>query len=307
MRPARAERSAPTLRVVPDIAPPAPGVRRPALRRILREPLLHFLIAGLAIFAVSRSLDLRNTRYAIDFGPAEVARLADSYEAQYGSPPTPDQLHTLIDNAVREEISLREGLALGLDRNDEIVRRRVAQKFAFLQQDLTAPPEPSDAETRRWFETHRAQYVQPAKRSFAHVYYAIERHGETGARALAEAARDRLQAAGASAAAAADPFPGPGEVHYLSAGETSRLFGGDAFAGQVFAAPVGRWSGPYRSGFGWHAVRISAQWAPATPCFADIAEQVRRDLREAERAAADDRSYAKLLARYRVHRADERP
>ena len=155
---------------------------RQVLRATAREPLVHFLLIGLAILAVSRHSDARATRYAIDMTPAATARLVTAYQQQYGSLPSGDQLHTLVDDAIREEVYLREGVDLGLDRDDEIVRRRIAQKFSFLRQDAVTPPSPTDAELRAWYASHLARYRHPAKRSFDQLYFAMDRVGDDAAR-----------------------------------------------------------------------------------------------------------------------------
>ena len=108
------------------------ALRRPLLARILREPLTHFVAIGIAIFVVSHVIEERQSRYNIAVSDADLTRIANTYTQQYGAPPTPQQMRTMVDNQVREEIYLREGLALGLDKNDEIVRRRIAQKLPHL-------------------------------------------------------------------------------------------------------------------------------------------------------------------------------
>lgn len=288
------------------------GVRRgPGLSRlrraataVAREPLVHFVLLGLVILVASRFFDARATRYTIDVTPAATARLIATYEQQYGSQPSVDQLHTIVDDAIREEIYLREGIDLGLDRNDEIVRRRIAQKFSFLRQDATAPPEPGEADLRAWYVRHAAAYRQPAKRSFDQLYFSIDKVGEDAARRRAAAQLANLAPGASPPLGVADVFPGPSDVRSLSRDEVSRLFGGDAFAQAVFAAPVGRWTGPLRSGFGWHLVRVTEQAPPVQRSFAEAEPDVRRDWTQAQRDARNSADYRHLLARYHVRRAD---
>lgn len=128
------------------------------LGRILREPLTHFVAIGIAIFAVSHVIEERQSRYTIAVSDADLTRIANTYTQQYGASPSPQQMRTMVDNQVREEICLREGLVLGLDRNDEIVRRRIAQKFDFLQQDQAAPREPLEAQLRGRYDGHKARF-----------------------------------------------------------------------------------------------------------------------------------------------------
>jgi hypothetical protein len=273
----------------------------PRVRAVLREPLTHFVLFGVLIFLVAHAIEESSKRYTIDVAPADVTRIVTSFEQQYGSEPTQAQLTTMVDNYVREEIYLREALALGLDRNDEIVRRRLAQKYDFLQQDMAVPREPSEQQLKTYFDAHRAEFAVPERRSFDQIYFSADQRGDGAARELAESALTRLLY---GQAATGDEFPGPPVVSNLSLEETGRLFGGDSFAPRVFDAPQGRWIGPLRSGFGWHLVHVSQ----VTPAKVRSLDEARADARlawiEADRLARNRVGYDALLARYTVNRTD---
>lgn len=274
------------------------ALRRRLLARILREPLTHFVAIGIAIFVVSHVIEERQSRYNIAVSDADLTRIANTYTQQYGAPPTPLQMRTMVDNQVREEIYLREGLALGLDKNDEIVRRRIAQKFDFLQQDQAAPRDPSEAQLRAWYDGHKARFTEPARRSFEQRFYSPDQRGDAAAKALAISAAKALGAG--QAAPTGDSFPGPGTVVALAADEVERVFGGTGFGAAVFAAPVGHWSQPLRSGFGWHVIRVT-EARPAHPrSFDEARADVRRDWVEADRQARNDAVWQTLRARYAV-------
>jgi hypothetical protein len=275
---------------------------RTAVRAALREPLTHFLLFGIAIFIAAHAIEAHSRRYVIDVTRDDLARMGNSYVQQYGSEPSPAQLSTMVDNYIREEIFLREGLALKLDANDEIVRRRIAQKFDFLQQDMATPRQPSEAQVAEWYQAHKADFVAPARRSFDQVYFAIDQRGDGAARQLAAAA---VRAVAGAALPTGDVLPGPAAISQLSRDDTARLFGGDAFANAVFAAPVGRWVGPYRSGFGWHLIRVTDALPARERSLVEVRGDVRAAWIEADRLARNGQSYRTLLARYRVARADQ--
>ncbi|BEV01043.1 peptidyl-prolyl cis-trans isomerase [Novosphingobium olei] len=279
-------------------APLAPGhpapARQPLLRRLLREPLTHFVAIGIGIFVISHVIEERQSRYNLTLTNADVLRIANSYAQQYGAQATPEQMRTMIDNAVREEIYLREGLALGLDRNDEIVRRRIAQKFDFLQQDQAAPREPSEAQLRGWYGSHRDRFAAPAKVSFEQRYFAPDQRGDAAARALATSALAHPETA------PGDTFPGPPRIVSLARDDVDRVFGGTGFAANVFAAPTDRWTGPFRSGFGWHLVRVTEHSAAHPRSFDEARADVRSDWIEADRKARNDQAWQQLRARYTV-------
>lgn len=272
--------------------------RRTRLPRVLREPLIHFLVVGCVIFAVSHVIEARSNRYAIELGPDRLQRLAITYAQQYGEPPTPAAMQALTDSYVREEVLRREGAALGLDKDDEIVRRRIAQKFEFLLQDRIAPRDPTEAELRQWFDGHRADYVQPPRRTFDHVYFAIDRRGEEAARRLADQALARLQSGGAPPQA--DQFPGPSVIRLLSQADTERLFGGQGFAQTVFRVPVNLWQGPFRSSFGWHVVKVTEAEPARARDFAEARDEVLTDWKRADRQARNDKAFAEIRAQYHV-------
>jgi peptidyl-prolyl cis-trans isomerase C len=155
--------------------------------KILREPLLHFMVLGALVYLAARQFDGESDRYRIDAGAAQRARIATTYQQQYGAPPTARQLDYLLDQYVRSEILFREGLALGLDRDDEIVRRRVVQKIEFLNEDVDAI-DASDSELERFFASHQSRYVAPAAVSFTQVFFSADSKGEEDARRRAASA-----------------------------------------------------------------------------------------------------------------------
>lgn len=282
---------------------PARTASRPnLLRRVLREPLTHFLLIGILIFAAAHWLETRSLRYVITIGPDDLTRIENSYIQQYGSTPTPAQLRTMVDNTVREEIYLREGLALGLDRNDEIVRRRIAQKYQFLQADMATPRKPGEQELHRWFDAHAAKFAEPARRSFDHRYFAIDSRGEGAARALAAETARRL--ASGRTASEGDEFPGPKVIARLAQDDVDRLFGSADFSRAVFAARPGQWVGPYRSGFGWHVLRVTQSEPERRRSFASARSDAETAWQEQDRMERNDRAYRQLLARYTISRAD---
>lgn len=293
----------------PQSAPPAPkaatgrrGFGLARLRPLWREPLTHFLAVGLLIFALAHWQEARSTRYTIAITPADLTRIENSYVQQYGAAPDPAQLRTMVDNTIREEIYLREGLALGLDRNDEIVRRRIAQKYQFLQADMATPRVPSESELRAWFAGHRDQFTVPERRGFQQVYYAIDRRGEAAARALASNAAARL--AQGQAAPPGDEFPGPKVITRLAQDDVERLFGGADFARAVFASRPGQWAGPFRSGFGWHVLRVTEAAPARERGFDEARADALAAWQQVDRQARNEAAYRQLLARYTIPRAD---
>jgi peptidyl-prolyl cis-trans isomerase C len=275
------------------------------LRRLAREPFLHFLLLGAALFAGLGAVHrLRATeRHRIDVGEAELRGLAARWAQQYGSPPSRQQLDALVQSHVREEILYREGLALGLDQDDEIVRRRLAQKMEFLLQDRAVLRLPDDAALCTFYQGHADRYRIPPRATFTHVFFSTDRDGEAAER-RAERALAVLRAGEADRAPElGDRFPYLYDHAGVSPAEVTRLFGETPFAAAVLTAPVGAWVGPLRSGYGWHLLHVSERAAPRLPPLEELTEQVRGDLAAEERARANAAAFERLRAGYSVSAA----
>jgi peptidyl-prolyl cis-trans isomerase C len=286
---------------------PASGGRFGALRRrlagLLREPLLHFFVVGLLVFWAAQAWRTAHDVHRIVVTPERVADLSTKYRMQFGTPPSRGQLDGLIDGYVEEEVLYREGVAQHLDRDDEIVRRRIAQKAQFLQQD--APPaDPTEADLRAFYAAHIADYATPPRFSFSHLYFSTGDGGDAAAQTRAAQALARLNAGAGPEQIAADSFPDLNAYSAQSAAEVARIFGNSPFTAALPQAPVGRWAGPFRSGYGWHVVRVSeALPAKVTP-YAAVRERLRADWFDDAHAKASARALAAARARYKVVRAD---
>ncbi|MBI1196801.1 MAG: peptidyl-prolyl cis-trans isomerase [Phenylobacterium sp.] len=281
-----------------------PGRWKARAVRILREPLLHFLIAGAVILCAVQWWRASHDERRIVVGDAQVAELVGKHRLQYGRDPTPAQIENLIRGYVDEEILYREGRALGLDRDDEIVRRRVAQKVEFLRQDLAIPAEPDEAALRRYFTAHAAQYAQPPRASFRQLYFSPDKGGWAPARGRAEAALARLRAGAPWDKVDADAFPDQSQYAAISRVEAARVFGVSGMAEAVEKAPVGRWAGPYASGYGWHLVLVQARYPGAPGDFDALRETVRGDYLRDAQVRANAQAMERMRARYAVVRQD---
>src|SRR6266568_3399987 len=134
---------------------------RELIKSGMHEPLFHFILLGLLIWGGGEYLNAHHDRYTIHVGSTDCQRIATTYLRQFGQAPSPEQFQGLIDRYIREEIFLREGLALGLDKDDEIVRRRIVQKYEFLQTDLAVPDSPGARVLEHWFEQNKLRYMSP--------------------------------------------------------------------------------------------------------------------------------------------------
>ena len=286
----------------PDTHLPGGNIPHGRVRKWLHEPLVHFVAAGLVLFVAGELRHTNDDASRIVVTPQREARLATRYSMQFGSAPDAATLAQLVERDTEEEILFRRGVALGLDRDDEIVRRRVVQKMQFLLHDLNAPPEPSEADLRVFFDAHVARYATPARATFSHVYFSAE-EGDEAARTRAREALDRI-AHGVSAVSLGDPFP---DLHHFSvydAEQVQRLFGRSEFASAVFSAPHARWMGPYRSSYGWHLLHVEARQVAQQPTLTEVHDRVRTDLLLDAQARMNVAAFSSLASEYRVVRAN---
>ncbi len=267
----------------------------------VREPFVHFVLLGLLIWAASAYWSAHQSRYLIEVGPADRQRIATNYLRQFGQLPTANQLQKLLDRYVREEIYLREGRALNLDQDDEIVRRRIVQKYEFLQTDLAVADIPTKLVLQRWFEQNKARYLIPERVAFSHVYFSVDHDGEAAAKERAVKTLAKLRATHVSRAAEqGDSFPGPSDVSSLVPDEASRLLGESELTQTLFKLPANQWSGPYRSGYGWHLIYVTGKMPPTLPAFQEVQNRVLADYQDEQRRQMNTRAFEKLRAKYIV-------
>jgi hypothetical protein len=271
------------------------------MKRILREPLLHFLLLGAALFALNawRAKDRPADAAAlqIEVTAAVIEQLRAASERQLGKAPNAEELRGLVMARIREEIFYREALALGLDRDDTIVRQRLAQKMEFLTGDLAGTAEPADAVAREFFEKNAARYAKSGRVSFRHVYFSKEKRG-AGAEAAATEALAAL-VKGASEETMGDPFLHGFEFAEREQDDVIAAFG-RKFAEKLAAQPTGDWSGPVMSSYGLHLVRVEARMEPRAVKFDEVRERVLRDFHDERRRTANSEIFEKLRERYQV-------
>jgi peptidyl-prolyl cis-trans isomerase C len=273
---------------------------------VAKEPLFHFAVLGFLLFLAGRSYQTRTEVYRIEVTPAHVAQLSRSYALQFGTPPDPATLEQLVQSDIHDEMLFREGRALKLDQDDEIVRRRVVQKEQFLMQNLHAPAEPTDPQLSAYYAAHADRYAAASRAAFSHIFFAVGPDGDAGAQARAKAVLAKLAPDVTRAPERGDAFPDLYDFSAFEPEQVERLFGHTDFASAVFTAPVGHWSGPFRSAYGWHLIYVANRAAPTRPPLADVRDRVRSDYLQDAQDKANTAAFDKLAKRFTVVRADRR-
>lgn len=274
------------------------------MRRLLQEPLVHFLVLGALLFAAYRYWEpakapasATEIRFTLD----QLRQLSLQFQAQWKRPPTAADLERVVEAAVQSEVLYREALAMGLDKEDEIVKRRMVQKMQFLAEDVAAAHVPAPDELRAWFDRNRERFQLPGRISFRHLYFSPDRRGAR-AQADAQQALNRLAGQGQDtrlAAGLADPFMLQDHYADRATDALGREFG-PQFALELGKMPTGRWAGPIESGLGWHLVFVDATSPPRVPAFEEVEPEVRAAWLGEQRALAWRKAYDEMRARYTV-------
>jgi len=271
---------------------------RVRIRRLLQEPILHFLLIGIALFVVYGKIAAPNRAgSSIVVSQKLVDEMAREYEARWTRKPSEQELAGLVDAYVRDEILYREGLALGLDRDDALIKRRVRQKFEVIAEEESAREIPSDADLAAYMTKNAARFRLPASVSFEQIFLdgAATPADVKRADAVARAALSR----GADPGKLGQSSLLPGRVENTAQDLVARDFGA-GFARQLETAPLGQWSGPIASSFGTHLVRVTARSPAALPELDGIRRIVARDWENERRVSSRSDSYQKLRSHYTV-------
>jgi hypothetical protein len=263
------------------------------MKRLLKEPLLHFLLLGALLFAWNAGRDRgareRSASRQVRISEGDVRWLKETWARQWQREPNEPELRGLVTDYLREELLAREAREMGLDENDTVVRRRLAQKLEFLVQDTAHLDDPDDEQLRSFFEDRRAQFQIPARLSLTQLHFKSEaaaRHGleqlttrgadELGERSLLE--RDHVRA---DERALASQF-------------------GSEFAAAVFALEPGSWQGPVASAYGFHLVRVREREAARPRPLDEVREQVIEEWQREQQTRANEQLFAGLLRKYDV-------
>jgi parvulin-like peptidyl-prolyl isomerase len=268
-------------------------------RRAMAEPLVHFLIVGALIFVAATTVKA-NARPTLHISQQEIRQLAAYWQAQMQREPTKAELDGLIRERIDEEILSAEAKRLGLDQDDLIIRRRLAQKMAFATEDVSDAKEPRDDELLAWYRAHPNDYQSPSQAALRQMFFSDDRGAK--AEADAKSALATLQKGGQ---ASGDPSVLPLSYADVSLDGLARDFGDD-FAHLAATAPIGAWAGPVHSGFGWHLIRVESRKGAVAAPFAQVRSDVRDAVLAQHREQANAAYLDKLRKKYRVEVAAER-
>jgi hypothetical protein len=269
--------------------------------KVLKEPLLHFLVIGVLLFALFAFVGGREQE-AVDeivITPGRIQNLVNAFSRTMQRPPTASELNGLVEEFIREEIYYREALALGLERDDMIVRRRMRQKLEFLSEDIADLQIPSEAELQQYLEVHADYFRMEPVLSFRHVFLNPELRGDRMETATADLLRGLREGTLTADSDTGDRFM-LGYVFEESArSEIAETFG-DTFTAELLELPTKQWNGPLASAYGLHLVKVEAHQQGRLPELAEVRDAVLREWTSDKRTEMNQAVYEEFRNRYKV-------
>ncbi|RDJ27249.1 peptidyl-prolyl cis-trans isomerase [Bosea caraganae] len=269
--------------------------------RLLKEPLVHFLVLALGIFALYGALnrsDEPNSDEIVVTG-AKIEQLAGLFAKTRQRPPTASEVKGLVDDHVKEEMLYREALALGLDKDDTVIRRRLRLKMEFLSQAQAETTTPSEADLEAFFKANPDRFRIDPTLAFRQVFLSPERRGEAIEQDVASVLEVLRAKPDTDPATLGDPSILPPELSPTRKTSIGQIFGAD-FADALARTPPGAWAGPVKSSFGLHVVHVGESQAGRPATLVEVRDSVAQEWTNERRQQAEEAQLAGLLKRYRV-------
>ena len=268
------------------------------IRTLLGEPMLHFLLLGIALFGTYRGMAPGDsTGGEIIITQGVVADLVTQHVAARGREPSTTELNHLIESYVHDEILYREGVRLGLDRDDIVVKRRVRQKIEIIAEEDASTRAPTDADLSAYLVANQARFARPAILTFEQLFLGESSSSPRVVHAVAVTGRALRN--GTDAEHLGKPTLLPRRMTQTPSDLVARAFGAP-FADALEKVPVGKWAGPIDSSFGAHYVRVSDRTPAAAPSLAAVHDQVVREWENERRQRARSEAYARMRGGYEV-------
>jgi len=275
------------------------------MRRILKEPLFHFLLLGGLIFFMASFVynKDRKAEHTIVISNEKIGNIIRLYTVTAGAPPTKKQLDAMIDDYIKEEIFYRESLKMKLDKDDEIIRRRLSQKMEFLQSDLSIVGTPSQKQLEDFYLSHPGNFRDSAIVSFTHIYFSSDKNGSEEAQRRALMLKAKLiNSSKTRAPELGDPFSLQFDYTGQNKLDIVQLFGQKPIEDSLFESPLKQWIGPVESGYGWHLIRIYERKPASIPDFENVMDKVRDEYIATMKDSLNKVAFEKLKRRYTIQR-----
>jgi len=270
------------------------------MKKFLKEPLVHFLLIGGSIFGLYFMVsDIQtNATDRVDVNVGVVKRLSSQFTRRWLRPPTNEELRSLINEHVKEEILYREAIKLGLEQDDAVVRRRLRQKMEFISTDLLQMPDPEDEQLQKFLNENPGMFKEQVSLAFQHVFFSTQKRG-FDAEPDAEKAKEQLNSTNVNYLLMGDPTLLPAEIPLASISSIRNQFG-ESFAVDIKKLDPNEWHGPIASSYGYHLVKIIDRVEPLLPELDRIRAEVLREWKFKKEQALQGQFYDELMKKYTI-------
>ncbi len=267
------------------------------MMKLLKEPLLHFLLIGAAFFALYSYLNPQSLQVdnQIVVNEGRINALQEGFRRTWNRLPSDDELQGLIDDYVLEEIYYRQALALGIEQNDAMIRRRLRQKMEFLSASMISELQPSDAQLQAYLQEHAQKYRTSNQYSLQQVYISPDRDRASLSQRIESVRQQLLQ----DQPVDSDGSLFPQRFEQASDFQLNNQFG-RGFAAHLDQLPLNEWSGPVESGLGYHFIQLSERHMGQLPPLDQVRDEVVRDWTYDQQQQIKAQLNEKLLADYQI-------
>ncbi|MCH7962330.1 MAG: peptidyl-prolyl cis-trans isomerase [Bacteroidetes bacterium] len=239
------------------------------MKKILKEPLVQFLTIGALLFFVYGLINTEELRNEIVVDTNLINEFVAKWELKRNRQPSLQELKGLVNQYIEREVLYREALAMNLDHNDEIVKRRLAQKMEFISDALAETLQPTEEMLVTYYEEHKENYIKSPIYTMQQVYFSEDKRGNVFEDVKSALKSENPEDLG-------DNISLSSQYTSVSALKIARDYG-SAFATALDSLPIGEWTGPIYSGFGVHIIFISEKKPAGYFTFNEVAEKVNVD------------------------------
>lgn len=274
-----------------------------AIKNIIKEPIAHFIIIGVVVFLFYSFIkgSYVDKDHAIQITKSDVEAIINKWMAQMKRPPAKQEVDIFLEDYVQREILFREAKAMGLDKNDIVVKNRMLQKLDFLTNDLLITGTPTDAEALKYFNNNPEKYIVPGKIDFIHIYFNLDKRSFDEAKQTALEVKKNLSISSTvpnNYFENGDLFILPYEFYGLSKADVTNKFGKSELSEEVLGLEEKKWGGPFLSSYGLHLVYVSNKKPSQALQFEEVKSDIKDILIKDKRKEAKKRIISELKKKY---------
>ncbi len=270
------------------------------MKKIIQQPLFHFLLIGAFLFLVFDVVNTSETESKnIIIDQSDIEQFVSTWEMQWKRKPTVDELTNLLQSNIKQEVFYQEALNMNLDHNDEIIKRRLSQKMEFLSNDLASLTKPTDIELKEYFDKHMDKYLTPYVYSFYQIPFTLDSSGRDYFKKAQSVLKNNPDVTFAVMKTKGDRFVFPNEFIETPSHQLAQQLGSD-FSNALESVETNVWIGPIDSGFGTHLVLITYREAPKKPEFESVRNEIERDFSYEKEKLVNQAIYNQMKKKYQV-------